>query len=749
MIMKIFKLIALGLVCTTAFFTCKNEKEELLPNYVLLVPETNAEPESEAVRLLAEYYQKVTGMEIAIKSSAGPEEKFISIGKGLVADQWKDSLLHLHEDGFIIGVKNGNVTIAGNNPQADIYGVCTFLEEHFGVIKLTATEDFIPELNSIKIKDGFQQYEPAFDFRRMLFPVRSDEAYRHWYKLDELDDWGMFVHTFQHLISPEVYFEEHPEYFSLISGRRLRDAQLCLSNPEVIQLLIQNLGKEMAKKPNMQYWSVSQNDAINYCECDQCFALYEKYGTISGAYIQMANDIAMAYPDKQISTLAYQYTRSAPQNIRPLPNVNIMFCSIECNRSMPLSEDERSADFVKDMQDWAALTNNIFVWDYVVQFKNYLTPFPNFHVLQPNIQFFKDNNVNMMFQQGSGGNWSDMAELKQYLIAKMLWNPDADVEALTDKFLKAYFGPAAEHIRSYFDLTHKELKKHAKEEFLDIYGFPMNYTDSYLTPELMEQYKSFMDKAEAAVKDDEILLQRVQRTRMPVDFAYVDIALNGGFESFSILEDTGEGKAARPEIMIMLNKLVEYSQRQDNIRINERQFKLPAYKEYVLNKIQRMTVKNLLEDAGLELKTTFSEKYPVGGVKALNDGLLGDLDFHNNWLGFEGQDMVLEVDLGAEKEFSRISINFLKAVNSWVFLPVNINVEVSEDGQNYASVAQVQGDTQDQNYLVKSIPFDLRFEKQTARYLRITAESLKTCPDWHRGFGKPSWIFVDEVVVME
>ena len=111
--------------------------------------------------------------------------------------------------------------------------------------------------------------------------------------------------------------------------------------------------------------------------------------------------------------------------------------------------------------------------------------------------------------------------------------------------------------------------------------------------------------------------------------------------------------------------------------------------------------------------------------------------------------MVLDIDLGEEKEFSKVSVNFLKAVNSWVFLPVNVKVEVSEDGTNFETIAEMPGDTEDQNYLVKSIAFELRFEKQKARYLRLTAESLKTCPEWHRGFGKPSWIFVDEVVLGE
>lgn len=730
-------------------FSCRNEKEAAAYSILLAESEHQDSLTLEAAKVIQHYYKASTGKDISIATSVQPGDLVISIGAGFIPAELRDSISTLHQDGFIIQIKDGNVVIAGNNGKADLYGACTFLEEYLGCVKLSNTEDYIPKLKNLTLEDGYEKYEPAFDFRRTLFPGQHDPGYRAWYKLEELDDWGMFVHTFNKLISPEVYFDKHPEYFSLISGRRLKDAQLCLSNPEVIRVLIQNLGMEMANHPEKKYWSVSQNDAINYCECDHCFALYEKYGSISGAYIQMANDIATAFPDKQISTLAYQYTRSAPENIKPLPNVNIMFCSIECNRSMPLMEDERSAEFVKDMKDWSQLTQNIFAWDYVVQFKNYLTPFPNFHVLQPNIKFFKQSGVNMMFQQGSGRNWSDLAELKQYLIAKLLWDPEADVDALTNHFIDLYYGPAGKYVLEYYHLMEQEIKAHAKDEWLDIYGFPMNYTDSYLAPEWLEKYKTFMDQAEAAVKNDPQYLERVQRTRLPVDFAYIDVALNGGFKDLSITEPTVEGLAARPEMMTLLNKIVTNSEKQDNIRINERNFTTAAYKEYVLNKLQRMTIRNLLNGATLELKTPFSEIYPVGGAKALNDGRLGDLDFHNNWLGFEGNDMVLEMDMGEEKTFSKVYMTFLKDVNSWVFLPVNVVVEVSDDGKSYRPVANIKGDTEDQNYLVRSIPFDFGFGKETARYLRITAESLKTCPDWHRGFGKPSWIFVDEIVLTE
>ncbi|MCK7541625.1 MAG: DUF4838 domain-containing protein [Marinilabiliales bacterium] len=300
--------------------------------------------------------------------------------------------------------------------------------------------------------------------------------------MSTFSEWGMFVHTFQTLMPPSDYFGEHPEYYSLVNGRRIQDGQLCLSNPEVIRILAENLGERMREAPDKVYWSVSQNDCINYCECDGCRRLYEKYGNISGAYIEMSNKIAARFPDKQISTLAYQFTRQAPVNIVPAPNVNVMFCSIECNRSMPLGDDPRSAGFVKDLSDWSALTKNIFMWDYVVQFRTYLCPFPNFHTIQPNIQLFHSHGIPMMFQQGSGRSWSDLAELKQYYISKLLWDPDLDGDSLISRFINTYYGAAAPYIREYFDLSHASLNSVAEQQNLDIYGLPSYYFSSFLSP---------------------------------------------------------------------------------------------------------------------------------------------------------------------------------------------------------------------------------------------------------------------------
>ena len=112
------------------------------------------------------------------------------------------------------------------------------------------------------------------------------------------------------LVPPEIYFKDHPEYYALRDGKRL-PTQLCLSNPEVVKVVIQNLRREIAQNPAAKYWSVSQNDNRQYCMCDECRALDEKEGSHSGTMMNFVNQVAEQFPDYMISTLAYEYTQES------------------------------------------------------------------------------------------------------------------------------------------------------------------------------------------------------------------------------------------------------------------------------------------------------------------------------------------------------------------------------------------------------------------------------------------------------
>ncbi|MCU0460253.1 MAG: DUF4838 domain-containing protein [Bacteroidales bacterium] len=749
-IIRLTYLLLLSLVAIGAI-SCNGGKKFVLEPAARYMVVTGDAPDSLTITAAAElerYFSLITSAPFHKTSHNEKPIRRIYIGRSGISDP---AILReidsLSSDGFLIVPEKERLIIAGKNGHADLGAVYSVLEQFAGCMRFTSEEEYTPQLRKITIPPGHKIHEPAFSFRVAHFPDRTSSTFTSWNRMSTFSDWGLFVHTFQRLMPPQEYFATHPEYFSLVNGRRIRDGQLCLSNPDVIRILTENLGKRIAEEPEKTYWSVSQNDCINYCECEECRKLYQKYGSISGAYVEMANRIAEKFPDKQISTLAYQFTRQAPQNITLAPNVNIMFCSIECNRSMPLATDPRSAGFVKDLSDWSMLTNNIFMWDYVVQFRTYLCPFPNFHTIQPNIQLFRQYGIPMMFQQGSGNSWSDLSELKQYYISKLLWNPDLDGDSLINRFIETYYGAAAPYIRSYFDLSHSAMKETADVQNLDIYGLPSYYFGSFLSRDLVTRYHELMDMAEQSVINDSIFRSRVLRARMSVDYAWLDYALNAGDSVLSFISFTSGGKKANTHMTEALDRFADYSEKTGIKTISEHGYSVKEYRDHVNRLVEMGLRENRARPEDFRSLTTIDPGYAGMGAGSLADGIFGGRTFSSGWLGYQGEDMVIEISLPSAVEVSKFSMNFLCDHVSWVFLPEEVRIEVSADGIKYTTVASGHYPTTGFDQDIIPVSLEFAAEPVKVKKIRITAVSLKKCPDWYRGAGMPSWIFCDEIVV--
>ena len=101
----------------------------------------------------------------------------------------------------------------------------------------------------------------------------------------------------------------------------------------------------------MKMISVSQNDGNNTnCSCPACKEVDEYEGSPSGNQIRFLNKLAERFPDKEFSTLAYLYSMQPPKHVKPLPNVNIMLCDIDCKREVPLTDNASGRDFVKALE---------------------------------------------------------------------------------------------------------------------------------------------------------------------------------------------------------------------------------------------------------------------------------------------------------------------------------------------------------------------------------------------------------------
>ncbi|MCX6223416.1 MAG: alpha-L-fucosidase [Bacteroidia bacterium] len=142
-----------------------------------------------------------------------------------------------------------------------------------------------------------------------------------------------------------------------------------------------------------------------------------------------------------------------------------------------------------------------------------------------------------------------------------------------------------------------------------------------------------------------------------------------------------------------------------------------------------------------------STKYPPKNQIILLDGRTGDPDFANGeWLGWEGKDMIADIDLGEMKEFKRISADFLNSTGSWIFLPTEVIFEYSSDGRNFETAGRIVNDKAWDKFTDIRKEFGISKAFKT-RYIRVKAVSPKICPPSHGGAGNPCWIFADEITL--
>ena len=201
---------------------------------------------------------------------------------------------------------------------------------------------------------------------------------------------------------------------------------------------------------------------------------------------------------------------------KPRPNVVVRLCSIECSFSKPLA-DERNKAFRDDINGWSKICKRLYIWDYTTNFRHYILPHPNLRVLGPNVRFFADHNVKGIFEQGAyTTNGAEMAELRAWVLAKLLWDPTLDGEALIDEFLAGYYGPAAPHIKAYLKSRTTPSRPAATGS-----GCFEETKAKFLSFDTLARGWKHLQAAEQAVADDPDLRFRVQVAQLPAMYTFM------------------------------------------------------------------------------------------------------------------------------------------------------------------------------------------------------------------------------------
>ena len=448
----------------------------------------------------------------------------------------------LKNDGFTIKTNGGDIFISGKNGRGTLYGVYSFLEEYAGIKFISYDYTYIPSVDKIEIPDKIDNSQiPPFEYRDIYyreiignpdFSARRKCNGAHGTLTDKHGGnfiYAGFVHTFNSIVPPDKYFAEHPEYFSFVNGKRISEAtQLCLTNPEVLEMAKKYVRNILEKNPKVNIISVSQNDWYNPCACESCRKIDEEEGSHAGTLLRFVNAVADSvkddYPDVIIDTLAYQYTRRCPKITKPRENVAIRLCTIECcfshslkhcNKTGALEDFGVKHNIINDFDDWAKISKRLYVWDYVTDFCHYLLPHPNIHILKDNINFFVEHNVAGLFEQGCGDTInSDLGALRTYVMSKLMWNPSLDLDTLVDEFLYHYYGKAHKIVRAYIDLFVEEVM--SKDICVGTFAFPDNPVYS---EEILSKAEKLVAKArEAVLYDDDMVKHHVEIFALGIEY---------------------------------------------------------------------------------------------------------------------------------------------------------------------------------------------------------------------------------------
>jgi hypothetical protein len=722
--------------------------------YRILIPSSSNPYERQAATVLQDYILQISGAALPIitgKKSSYPYEIILGQNERLDKLGINVNFNELGGDGFIIRTDSLRLVIAGGNNKGTLFGVYSFLEKYLGCRMYSATMKVIPKLERIALGKIEDKEIPVIKFRSVHYRGTWNAEYVDWHKLShdengDRKDWGSWVHTFNSLVPPEIYFKDHPEYYALRDGKRL-PTQLCLTNPDVLKIVIRNLRKKMAANPEALYWSVSQNDNRKYCMCEQCQALDKKEGSPSGSIINFVNQVADEFPDHMISTLAYEYGRKAPATLKPRKNVNIMLCSIEMRRDMPFAEapDSTSRSFVRDVRDWGRIASDIIVWDYVIEFNNLISPFPNLHVLQPNLKFFTENGVNAMFEQGNREVGGEFAELRSYLISKLMWNPYLNADSIMDDFLNGYYGAAGKPIRRYIDLMREEQARAGKP--LGIFDSPNDAASTFLTLPLIGKYKELFDEAESAVKDSAKILERVRIARLPLNFAIMEQAKKNYTGENGMFIKNGNKWIVRPEIRSMIDPFTDLCMRQGVTRVKEWSTTPEAYRSAMYRLFYQGVNEHLAYGKNIRLISPDISDLPEGWEKTLTDGIRGSHDNEYNWLSFPGKDLDVVIDLGERQKVHHVECAFYQLAAWLSIVPRKVEFYVSDDGQKFDLAGSVdntlpidQYDSYQRDFIADFIPVE-------ARYVRVVARTIGNTPESHPGSGQPARMHIDEIVV--
>ena len=506
----------------------------------------------------------------------------------------------LEQEAWLYKTVGENLILSGGK-TATIYAVCEFLERELGCRWFTFESSWTPSLPEIRLKAWNRSGKPAFRHRDLYVPHWSlgltGERNRDYLRFIKRNRGNQMdsplrmshrpgtCHTFYQYVSWEKLFDTHPEYFSMNEkGERFHgpnmhsQGQLCLSNPEVADVMLAKLREFIAadrKELPPDKWpivyDISQNDNFPYiCKCPACTAITEREGSESALTLtcmnKVAREIAKEYPEIIIQTFAYVSTECAPKTIRPEPNLLMRWCDLytrsDCYR--PITSPF-NASRKQQLDGWKAVGANIALWDYwnmgILKGPYFKPPRVETMVdaIAPDLRYYRDAGVVSYFAEAESNlhvNPQNFHDLHIWLGYQMLNDPDQDEQALIDDYMAKHYGPASGPMTAFLADLRQAV---ASEKKALVYI--SNPRREYQTPEFLAKVIGYLREAQKVAPDGTPFRLRVNKELItPLAVILHKPELNPGLDRVETLKEYESLRKQQIEAYCSPEKQVSFKQ---------------------------------------------------------------------------------------------------------------------------------------------------------------------------------------------
>ena len=543
----------------------------------IAVPEDLGRLEKMALADLQEFLGRMTGarFEAVAEAKLAAGEPAVYLGWTRYAQAHGIDGAKLGKEEWVVRNVGDSLVITGGRPVGTFYAVWKFLNG-LGCYAMAMDCYSAPTHRTLSVSGLSVQGHPSFGGRLIyndfpgaaiaggmpadlqeqyrLFALRSgtsgEQTHRQkQYYYGDLFNISTvpFHHTLTLYVPPKKYFATHPEYFSMnAQGQRFAPqgyakGSLCMSNREVwkvtlesLRALIQKDRAERAKEDWPVLYDISLLDNSPYiCKCPACTAISKEEGSECGLLLRyinyVATEIRKEYPEIIIRTFAYSAARKPPKKTRPVSNVLLQICDEfpQADAFRPLTHP-LNAHNLASLKEWAATGAMFQIYDYWNISGIYFDP-PRWETvldaLQPDMRLFKQLGAAGFFVEFERDHYSPQPfyDLTYFVASQLMMDVDADVEALVDAFLPAYYGSAAPVMKMLLAEMREGVRKQPTKMAIHIGG-----TWRYFTPANAVRYYHLLKAAAAALPAGSVYRQRVESELLTLAWCVLARQVNFG-----------------------------------------------------------------------------------------------------------------------------------------------------------------------------------------------------------------------------